>query len=87
MNIRKTTITATAIAAVMAGLSMGLAASADPVTGAGAEVAESNSCSGASPDKDEAKADTNGCGAEKDTAKAKGDANGCGGPNGCGAAK
>ncbi len=85
MNIRKTTITATAIAAAMAGLSMGLAASADPVTGAGDKVAESNSCSGASADKDEAKADTNGCGAEKD--KAKADANGCGGPNGCGAAK
>ena len=84
MNIRKT-ITATAIAAAMAGLSMGLAASADPVTGAGNEVAESNSCSGASAEKDGAKADANGCGAEKD--KGKADANGCGGPNGCGAAK
>ncbi len=84
MNIRKT-ISAAAIAAAMAGLSMGLAASADPVTGAGNKVAESNSCSGVSADKDGAKADANGCGAEKD--KGKADANGCGGPNGCGAAK
>ncbi len=81
MNIRRT-IKAAAIAAAMAGLSMGLAACTDSGGTAGDHVVESNGCGGA-----------NGCGADQD--KSKDSANSCGGvddkgkadANGCGAAK
>ncbi len=81
MNIRRT-IKAAAIAAAMAGLSMGLAACTDSGGTAGNHVVESNGCGGA-----------NGCGADKE--KNKDSANSCGGvdgkgkadANGCGAAK
>ncbi len=81
MNIRRT-IKAAAIAAAMAGLSMGLAACTDSGGAAGNQVLESNGCGGA-----------NGCGADKE--KNKDSANSCGGidgkgkadANGCGAAK
>ncbi len=80
MNIRRK-IKAAAIAAAMAGLSMGLAACTDSSGAAGTHVVESNGCGGADQDKDSA----NSCGAVDD--KGKADANGCGGANGCGAAK
>ncbi len=81
MNIRRT-INAAAIAAAMAGLSMGLAACTDSAGAAGNHGTQSNGCGGA-----------NGCGADQD--KGKDSANGCGGvddkgkadANGCGAAK
>ncbi len=88
MNIRRK-IKAAAIAAAMAGLSMGLAACTDSAGAAGSDVVESNGCSGA--DQDKGKHSGNSCGGvddkEKVDDKGKADANGCGGPNGCGAAK
>ncbi len=82
MNIRRT-INAAAIAAAMAGLSMGLAACTDSSGAAGNHGVESNGCGGADQDKD--KDSANSCGGVDD--KGKADANGCGGANGCGAAK
>ncbi len=81
MNIPRT-IKAAAIAAAMAGLSMGLAACTDSSGTAGNQVVERNGCGGA-----------NGCGADQD--KSKDSANSCGGvddkgkadANGCGASK
>ena len=81
MNIHRT-IKAAAIAAAMAGLSMGLAACTDSGGTAGNHVVKSNGCGGA-----------NGCGADQE--KNKDSANSCGGvdgkgkadANGCGASK
>ncbi len=86
MNIHRT-IKAAAIAAAMAGLSMGLAACTDSGGTAGNHVVESNGCGGANgcgADQEKNKDSANSCGGVDGNGKA--DANGGGGPNGCGAA-
>ncbi len=87
MNIRRT-IKAAAIAAAMAGLSMGLAACTDSGGAAGNHVVESNGCGGANgcgADQDKGKDSPNSCGGVDD--KGKVDDKGNTDANGCGAAK